>query len=672
MTSVLAPIQMTSMRSTARIWFTVRGTIADESELSTHAQSNNMSAELHLTPTPAIGAGVPEALYFASGDHQLFGWLHGPSAETRPRVGLVICKAFGYEAVCSHRSVAEFARNTAQLGIPTLRFDYMGTGDSADLAPEADQLEAWSSDALSAIDELRRLTGVERVYLLGFRLGALIATLAACRSASVAGLIAVAPVISGRRYLKEMRATRLAACMGAAHVSSDGDARTSSPGSMEVSGFSFSAATLASLAKLDLMTSDPPQLKDILIMDSISLPTAREWAAKLSSLGSATQYEAHGGVVEMLMTDPQFALPSQSMLETMRAWVQRLAPATASSASQASPTGERPSAAGCASLRLAVVEDGRQSELRERPVLLGSEAILVGIATEPHPRDKRRRGVILLNVGAEYHIGPSRLYVSLARRWAQHGYTVLRLDLAGLGDSGVRSGRPVNEVFPPSAIEDIRLAIDFMQKTYGIVDMTLGGLCSGAYHALRAAVVGLPVNRLLLVNPMNFLPNEGISAEKLQLSIDVARNVKFYRDRALSMAIWKRIFTGHLKPWRIMRILFRRPILALGSSLYGLARRLGIHLPRDLGWELEQVAARGVKMVFVFARDEPGIDVLKLQAGATIGRLGGRCLVHVIDSADHIFTRSATRDQLEALLSAELYNRNPRATPSPASVQLGA
>jgi len=35
-------------------------------------------------------------------------------------------------------------------------------------------------------------------------------------------------------------------------------------------------------------------------------------------------------------------------------------------------------------------------------------------------------------------------------------------------------------------------------------DFAVGGLCSAAYHALRAAVAGLPVNRLLMVNPQNF------------------------------------------------------------------------------------------------------------------------------------------------------------------------
>ena len=236
---------------------------------------------------------------------------------------------------------------------------------------------------------------------------------------------------------------------------------------------------------------------------------------------------------------------------------------------------------------------------------------------------------------------------------------MLRFDLAGLGDSGTRPGRPNTEVFPPGAIDDIRSAVDFMRSRYGIADITLGGLCSGAYHSLRAAVAKVPVSRILLVNPMNFLWNEGLTADNLQLEVDVARNVGFYRDRVFSAAIWKRILTGKLNIWRIARIVMKRPILNLESRVNDLARTLRVHLPNDLGWELEEIGTRGVKIVFVFARGEPGLDVLKLQAGSAIKRLGDRCLIRIIDSADHIFSHAPTRRSLERILSDELYSRNP-------------
>jgi len=82
------------------------------------------------------------------------------------------------------------------------------------------------------------------------------------------------------------------------------------------------------------------------------------------------------------------------------------------------------------------------------------------------------------------------------------------MDLAGLGDSATRPGQPDNEVFPPAALEDVRTALDFVARHYDAREVALGGLCSAAYHALRAAVAGLPVNRLLMVNPQNFVWDE--------------------------------------------------------------------------------------------------------------------------------------------------------------------
>ena len=74
-------------------------------------------------------------------------------------------------------------------------------------------------------------------------------------------------------------------------------------------------------------------------------------------------------------------------------------------------------------------------------------------------------------------------------------------------------GRADNDVFPVEALEDIRAAVEFLRTRYGVRECTLAGLCSGAYHALRAAVAGMPVNRILMVNPANYFWKAGESLE---------------------------------------------------------------------------------------------------------------------------------------------------------------
>ena len=67
--------------------------------------------------------------------------------------------------------------------------------------------------------------------------------------------------------------------------------------------------------------------------------------------------------------------------------------------------------------------------------------------------------------------------------------------------------------------------------------------------------------------------------------------------------------------------------------------------------------ARGIRMAFVFAQGEPGIALLKLEAGTSIRQLGDRCRIHIIDNADHVFTSSGPRSVMEKVLSEELFAR---------------
>jgi alpha-beta hydrolase superfamily lysophospholipase len=604
------------------------------------------------------GSTAAKPIYFDSGGDKLFGWLHEPIGGQTANVGLVICKPFGYEVMCSHMSLRAFADSAAEIGVPALRFDYCGTGDSADIEPEADQLQVWTKDVLAAIAELQRRTGIERVCLFGLRLGALLAVLAASQSKSVSSLVLIAPVISGRRYLRELRMTQLAAQLGRDPVDSTenttGEGKSAATASSEFSGYTLSAATLAALVQVDLAMLAPPA-SDMLIIDADNHPGSRGWADALGAQHIQVKYLTLPGLVGMLITAPHFAQVPHEMIAAMKDWLRLFLER------ENSPRhiGNHWHLGGASAVSPSIlcVRTGDNDTVTERPVIFTTDAALFGIVTEPHAGEVRRRAVILLNPGADCHIGANRMHVSLARRWARRGYIVLRMDLAGLGDSGKRPGQPDNEVFSPAALDDVRAAIEFVRNRYGASDITLGGLCSGAYHSLRAAVAALPVNRILLVNPENYFWQKGMSLGDLQLA-DVVRNPSVYRARVRSGAAWIRLLSGNVNLWRVLKVYVNRLSLALESILRDMARRVRIHLPMDLGWELEDLAARGVRVIFIFARGEPGMDLLKLQAGSAVKRLRDHCSVHVIDNSDHTFTRNDRRAALEAILSDELFSLN--------------
>jgi len=621
--------------------------------MRTAVLTNSTSADSRDEISFDAAGGDPEPLYFGSGAHALFGWLHQPHALPMGDLGLVICKPFGYEAICSHRSLRAFADAAVSVGVPTLRFDYLGTGNSEEIDPSANQLEVWSRDVVAAAEELRRRTGVARVGLLGFRLGALIAALAAAQSGTAAALIAVAPITSGRRYLREMRTIQLAAAA---------DTPAPADGSLEVSGFSLSAAAIGALSSVELPQLALPSVQEVLIVDRKELPAAKAWADALTQSGVKVKYEPQPGFVRMMMTAPHFSVIPQGMIAATRDWLRCSTPPTPTPANE--PDGERAlrrdPQGDSKVLQLPHASEGPGATLTETAVLLTTEPRLFAIVTEPRADEPRRRGVILLNAGATHHVGPNRMYVTLARRWARRGYVVVRMDLAGLGDSDARPGRPDGEVYPPAALDDIGVAIDFMRERYGITNITLGGLCSGAYHSLSAAAAGLPVRRALMVNPLNFHWREGMTLQDLTW-LGFVHNPRTYFEQVIGSKFWKKLFTGRLDVGRLA-MLYAQYMKVVALSLFrNTARAVRLPLRGDLGYQMEAIAARGIEMIFLFARGDPGHGLLKHLGGTSVERVGARCRIHILDGADHIFSQSGVRSTLEEILSDELFARQPPA-----------
>ena len=72
---------------------------------------------------------------------------------------------------------------------------------------------------------------------------------------------------------------------------------------------------------------------------------------------------------------------------------------------------------------------------------------------------------LMLNMGANHRIGPRRINVKLAREMAGNGISSIRLDLAGLGDSGTASG---SEHFLTQAVLDLQAAMNLVETMLGI------------------------------------------------------------------------------------------------------------------------------------------------------------------------------------------------------------
>ncbi len=103
---------------------------------------------------------------FENQGQRLYGILHRPEGNTRPRVGVVMLHGWGSYRIGPHQMFTKAARTLCRAGYACLRFDFRGRGDSEGEAAEAN-LATMISDTEVAVDNLVQWLDVKRVALLG-------------------------------------------------------------------------------------------------------------------------------------------------------------------------------------------------------------------------------------------------------------------------------------------------------------------------------------------------------------------------------------------------------------------------------------------------------------------------------------------------------------------------
>ena len=601
-----------------------------------------------------------EPVFFGPEDRPLFGWLHRASDACAP-LGLILCNPFGYEAICAHRTLRHIAQTAAAAGIPVLRFDYDGTGDSAGTDLDPDRLRGWIDSVHAAVDAFRRELGCPNVVLLGIRLGATLATLAAIERKDVVGIIAIAPVVNAKAYLRELRALQMATGAAASSASSAG------PEVTEATGFLITPATRDALNAVNLATLTAQPAPELLILDRDDLSGSERWVEQLTQHGCKVDRQVFKGYVEMMLSPHSTVVPLQGLagsMDWLRVRVAKLQAASCISASIPSAAAVFRSAA-----LIPPVPRARHSAY-ESLEFLDSNRSLFGVLSSPLPTARRpgegsvSKSVLLLNAGATHHVGPNRMYVLLARMLASLGYVVLRMDISGIGDSLPRPGEAENIVYSACAVADIGEALKYLRTQAGGAECCVVGLCSGAYHALKSAAAGSTLAGLVMINPLTFFWKEGMSLDAKQSDQRVISEVQRYQQSAFKLSSWMKLLRGDVDLRNLLQVVYRLNSSALKHFLRDIGRRLHLPLKDDLGRELESVAQRGIDMRFVFAADDPGIELLRLQGGSVYQKLlrKRQLDVRVIDDADHTFTHHRAREELLESVSLAIRQRQ---TPGP-------
>lgn len=554
--------------------------------------------------------------------------------------GVVICNPFGFEAICAHRSLRHLAEMLAAAGLSTLRFDYDGTGDSAGSDRDPNRVEAWVESVRVASHALRTSAGVERVWLVGLRLGALIATLAAVDEPNVAGLVAIAPVVSGRAYLRELSV--LQTTLELEEPLPGSRSRTAvEDGGQEALGFAISAATRTALAEVQLAKLSWPRAHagaariEALVLDRDDLPVADKWSARLAEQGVVVDARRVSGYLEMML-DPHKSVVPTNILRDATTWLAERSEKTVTGGTSAPlPRTE------------AVVEG-----VIERPVFIGPNELVFGVLARPQAARPSGRSILLLNAGSIHHIGPNRLYVQLARAWAAAGHEVLRLDISGIGESGVRDGQEENVVYSAHALEDVEAAVRFFRDRRSS-DVRPVGLCSGAFFAMKTGGVE-GVSGFVAINPLAFdqPPPGPTDYPKARVARDTAR----YRRSLRDVEKWKKLFRGRVRMKTAAKTIAQHVATRFVKQARDVSRRLRIPWKNDVGAELSRLAQSSVEQWFVFAGSDPGRYLLRDEAGPVLDALQreGALKIDVIDRTDHTFTALWSHGPLAEVLTAAI------------------
>ncbi|WP_244816168.1 alpha/beta hydrolase [Caballeronia sp. Lep1P3] len=564
-----------------------------------------------------------------------FGWLH-PGTGKR---GVVLCNTYGHEYVWTYSGMRLFAEALAAQGLSVLRFDYRGTGDSDgdDAAP--DLFESSIEDIGAAVELLKEQTGIEHVTLCGFRVGAALALHAALRR-PVDDLVLLAPVVSGRTYMRELSITRktwlekLAAPLREVQPQE---------GPLNVLGQEYGEAFRGELEAIDLAASVKqagiaPARRTLLMHARVGARDAlRDALAALDVDVQAQPFEDLTGFIQ----ESAFTVVPQAAFAQAVKWIagdERGQAATAPSVWPDHLFIETP-------------------EAIERPVRIGEEG-LFGIMCEPRRVGSRVPVFLLANTSASSRVGDSRLSVRIARDLARRGIASLRVDARGRGDSPAvpgasQSDTPYSRIYNPIATQDTAAAARWLSRQ-GYKSIFSFGICSGGYHALKAAVIEPAINGVIAVNIPTFKQPEDKSAEEMRES--TRNSMAGYAASMFELEKWKAILRGDKNLLRVAGFIGSYVATRVRSRVADALRLDSMsHIPPEEAATPQAIAhaldAKGVKTVLVYGTYDAGLDLLAAHCGKLGARLSRYPNVRVMTfpDVDHSLFNPASSAQVIAL-----------------------
>ncbi len=586
------------------------------------------------------------ALYVRDGRDPIFAIFHQPASPSTDSTAVLICPPFGWDDTCSYRSRRDWAQHLASEGFACLRMDLPGTGDSGGSPHDPRRLSSWIDAVGAAAGRLRAMTGCARVVSIGIGLGGLLVCRAISDGAQIEEVVLWAAPARGRTLLRELRTFASLEDSDLLPVPDEAvRPSVTAEGDVWVGGFVVTAETARALEELDVSKlSFPTGLpRRALLLGRDGIGADKRLHKRLEEAGAQVTVSAGEGYGEM-MARPHEARSPVEVFAEVSAWLKETPAPRSVQARSSSAAGGRDD--GASSIELSV----GNARIRETPMTIAQPfGEMFGILAEPQSGSTGDVCAVLLNAGAIRRIGPNRMWVETARRWAALGVPTLRLDLEGIGDADGDTSRfsEMAQLYVPDLVDQVCGALDDLAERGLGPRFVLAGLCSGAYWAFHAALSDERVVAAYLLNPRALFWDP---------SLEVTREVR----KALARAsAWQRVIRGEIPVERMAGLAYRAPRVIARRAVAQVARRAAQRRGGDeLDRALDRLRDADKRIQLMFSSNEPLLEELedegrldRLERWPNLGVETITGHMHTLRSAD---SQQSAHEALDRALDDEL------------------
>ena len=547
---------------------------------------------------------------------------------------VLLISPWGFEEMSSRRFYRTISEKLAENGIPSLRFDYPGTGDALDVADFSAGLAIWENSVIEAAGVLKDLAQCSRIVLMGQSLGASLVLKVLSRLKDVDGIVLLAPALSGKVYLREL-------AIWARTIDNSlqlpDDMRDLDPGS--IASLRMPKEIAEDVKKLNLSAVSTLPTEKCLILTPRERPKDIDFMNQLNALGCEVEFGHFAGYDQMVSNVTYSRVPLEPV-EKITKWIVDIKQPAVQSADMRRPQKE-------------VTLTG--PDFTETHVRFGDSNRLAGVLCEPMGI---RRGaiVLLMSTAYERHSSWGRINLTLARELAKSGITSFRFDTANVADSPPRPGFPEEVLYTDSQQDDIREALDFLESR-SMNQFIAAGRCSGAYLAFQSAIHQSRIRGIVAVNPYVFHWRQGDSVEEFLKF--VPKDLSSYAPLLFKGETIRRVWKGDINLKAALLNISRVGL----TNLLKLTGPLFAALPwvkseqKTIRTSFETLHGRNIPFNLIYSDSDLGLRYFHQHFGENGERIKDypNVSVTVIKNADHNLTPPSARAvYFEAVKAAAL------------------